>query len=98
MGVNMTEGAWNWANSQPIIGSPIIVGDSLYFYASGRRRNYEKLDTDMAPGLAKLRRDGFASMRTDREGYLMTSKVNFEGDYLFVNADVKGELLVGLLD
>ena len=98
MGVNMEEGAWNWANSQPIIGSPIIVGDSLYFFASGRRRNFDKLDTDIAPGLAKLRRDGFISKHSEGQGYLTTAKVNFNGDYLFVNADVKGELRVEILD
>ena len=39
MGVNETEGAWNWGNMQSIIGVPLIVGDSLYLYSSGRMKN-----------------------------------------------------------
>src|SRR5690606_24091089 len=37
IGVNETSGAWNWANVQSIVGTPIVKGDSLWFYASGRR-------------------------------------------------------------
>ena len=98
--VNETEGAWNWGNVQSINGVPLIVGDSLYFYNSGRRLNDIMWDSYTSTGLSTLRRDGFVSMRPEgKEGSLMTEKLSFDGKYLFVNADVaKGKLLVEVLD
>lgn len=98
MGVNPTDGAWNWGNMQSVAGVPIIKGDSLYFYASGRRLSKYSWDSYSSVGLATLRRDGFVSMHTSGEGFLTTRNVVFDGNYFFVNADVKGELRVELLD
>ena len=102
MDVNETEGAWNWGNMQSINGTPLIVGDSLYFYSSGRRLNKIMWDSYSSTGLATLRRDGFVSMHANKnEGYLTTEKLSFDGSYFFVNADVKGKgamLKVELLD
>ncbi|MDF9830860.1 hypothetical protein [Parabacteroides sp. PF5-6] len=100
MDVNETEGAWNWGNMQSINGVPLIVGDSLYFYSSGRKRNDIMWDGHTSTGLATLRRDGFVSMNNaKKEGYLLTEKISFDGKYLFVNADVtQGELFVEILD
>lgn len=102
MDVNETEGAWNWGNMQSINGTPLIVGDSLYFYSSGRRLNKIMWDSYTSTGLAILRRDGFVSMHADKkEGYLTTEKLSFDGKYFFVNADVKAkgaQLKVELLD
>ena len=102
MNVNETEGAWNWGNMQSINGVPLIVGDSLYFYSSGRRLNKIMWDSYTSTGLATLRRDGFVSMRAGREeGTLTTEKLSFDGKYFFVNADVKAkkaQLAVELLD
>ncbi len=102
MDVNETEGAWNWGNMQSINGTPLIVGDSLYFYSSGRRLNKIMWDSYTSTGLATLRRDGFVSMHADnKEGYLTTEKLSFNGRYFFVNADVKAkgaQLRVELLD
>ena len=100
MGVNdAQDDAWNWGNVQSVNGAPIIVGDSLYFYVSGRRLNKIMWDSHMSTGLATLRRDGFFSMEAgDREGSLTTEKLAFDGHYLFVNTDVKqGELAVEVL-
>lgn len=102
MNVNETEGAWNWGNMQSVNGTPLIVGDSLYFYCSGRRLNQIMWDSYTSTGLAKLRRDGFVSMKSGKEGgYLVTEPVTFEGKYFFVNADVRGKkssLYVEVLD
>ena len=102
MANDTTEGAWNWGNMQSIGGVPLIVGDSLYFYCSGRRLNDIMWDSYTSTGLAKLRRDGFVSMNAGKsEGTLLTEPVIFDGEYLFVNADVKGkksELLVEVTD
>lgn len=102
MNVNESEGAWNWGNMQSVNGVPLIVGDSLYFYSSGRRLSKIMWDSHTSTGLASLRRDGFVSMRAgSEEGYLLTENITFDGKYFFVNADVhnkKSSLLVELQD
>lgn len=102
MAVNETEGAWNYGNMQSINGTPLIVGDSLYIYSSGRSLNKIWWDAGVSTGLATLRRDGFVSMCADqKEGFLITEKLCFDGKYLFVNADVnthKSQLAVEVLD
>ena len=100
MNVNESEGAWNWGNMQSVNGVPLIVGDSLYFYSSGRRLNKIMWDSYTSTGLATLRRDGFVSMQAGKkEGYLETEKLTFDGNYLFVNADVShGKLAVEIED
>ena len=66
---------------------------------SGRYQNPE-WDTNMFTGLATLRRDGFASLdATEEEGSVITRKLTFEGNHLFVNTDAsKGQLLAEVLD
>ena len=51
-------------------------------------------------GLATLRRDGFASLRSESApGTVTTRPIMFQGQQLFVNADVaRGELLAEILD
>lgn len=102
MPVNETEGAWNYGNMQSVNGVPLIVGDSLYIYSSGRSLNKVWWDAGVSTGMAALRRDGFVSMRAGKEeGYLTTEKLSFDGRYFFVNADVRGKkstLSVELLD
>ena len=83
---------------QSINGVPLVVGDSLYFYSSGRQKNKIMWDSYTSTGLATLRRDGFVSMHGDKDGYLLTEKVRFDGKHLFINADVKGSLAVEILD
>jgi len=86
--------AWNNGNLQSVAGSPIIVGDKLYFYLSGRRLvNGSEVVTT---GLATLRRDGFASM--SGTGELVTECLRFSGECFFVNACVNGSLKVEILD
>ena len=103
MANDTTDGAWNWGNMQSIGGVPLIVGDSLYFYCSGRRLNDIMWDSYTSTGLAKLRRDGFVSIGTNgaKRGSLTTEPLTFDGEYLFVNADLaaKGaEMTVEVLD
>ncbi len=100
IGVNQTEDAWNWGNVQSVAGCPVIKGDSLYFYVSGRRltKDHKSWDSYTSTGLATLRRDGFVSMNTNSDGYLTTHNIVFNGNYFFVNADAKGELKVELQD
>ena len=78
------------------------MGDSLYFYVSGRYNSKPVHDSNFATGLAALRRDGFVSMQAGtEEGHFITDAVTVNGNYLFVNVDVhrkKGKLLVEVLD
>jgi hypothetical protein len=58
----------------------------LYFYCNARKTNNIFWDAYMSTGLAKMRRDGFVSLYAGAdEGYLITRKLIFEGEYLFVN-------------
>lgn len=87
--------AWNNGNIQSAVGSPLIVGDKLYFYMSGRRLNEAKKEV-ISTGLATLRRDGFASM--SGSGEVVTEILKYSGNHLFINAAVRGSMTVELLD
>jgi hypothetical protein len=100
-----TAGSWNWGNIQPVAGGPLIVGDQMYFYFSGRgglqANNVGTADSAGATGLATMRRDGFASLNAgSTEGSITTRRVTFDGRYLFVNADLAsgGSLCVEVLN
>ncbi|MDO8677392.1 MAG: glycosyl hydrolase family 32 [Acidobacteriota bacterium] len=107
--VSERQGDWNWANVQSAGGGCVLVGDRLHFYVSGRQGiPGTALPGICSTGLATLRRDGFASMSDtwpsgtprqigNRAG-LTTRPIKFSGRYLFVNADVDGELKVDVID
>lgn len=102
--ISNVRGSWNWANIQSAGGGCVVVGDSLYFYVSGRQGvPATNLPGPCSTGLATLRRDGFASMdwspagdrpvrqlRGWKDGMLTTRTVKFSGGHLFVNVDLKG--------
>ena len=95
------KGDWNWGNVQSAGGGCLVVGDRLYFYASGRRGGTAEFpDGDASTGLATLRRDGFASLDADDAGGTLTMHtVRFSGKHLFVNAAAAGgELRAEILD
>lgn len=94
-GVSNSSSAWNFGNIQSAVGSPIIVGDKLYFYMSGRRFSNQGAEIT-STGLATLRRDGFASM--NGTGSLTTEKLKFAGKYMYINAEVTGSLRVEVLN
>jgi hypothetical protein len=86
-----------------------VVGDELFLYVSGRQGvPGTSLPGVCSTGLARLRRDGFASMqpadagtsvqRVDPHlppGMLVTRPIVFGGAHLFVNADLgDGQLRV----
>ncbi len=102
LNVDETDGAWNWGNMQSVNGAPLIVGDSLYFYCSGRRLNDIMWDSYTSTGLATLRRDGFVSLHAGKqEGYLTTEPLLFDSRHFFVNVDVRrrtSSLRVEVLD
>jgi hypothetical protein len=100
-------GDWNWGNVQSAGGCCLVVGDELYLYVSGRQGVPGTSEPGIcSTGLAKLRRDGFASMELPDPraairrvpaglppGTLVTRPVTFSGAHLFVNADMGSEVL-----
>jgi hypothetical protein len=109
IGANRVPGSWEYGYVESSGGVCLIVGDELWFYYSAyagdpRRITKEWCTNGMyangAVGLAKLRRDGFASMQARIAGaYLLTRPLIFAGDRLFVNANTAGaELRVEAID
>lgn len=107
IGVSDDPGAWNYSNVQSAGGGCLVVGDRLYFYASGRNtrdvnlcKGDERKGAACSTGLLTLRRDGFASMDAGEEpGTLTTRPLTFRGSHLFVNVDASGgELRAEVLD
>ncbi|MCH5219904.1 MAG: hypothetical protein J1F20_04975 [Muribaculaceae bacterium] len=88
IGVSSDSLAWNAGNIQSSMGSPLIVGDSLYFYYSGRYNSRPVHPSNFATGLAKMRRDGFSRAQTKGKGFIITKPTTICGDILFINADV----------
>ncbi|MHC4951816.1 MAG: hypothetical protein ACYTEU_12660, partial [Planctomycetota bacterium] len=96
------EQSWRMGNVQSVVGSPLVVGDKLYFYFNGRPKpapDAPEWDGDYQAGLAILRRDGFASMDASGSTKTLTTRpVTFKGKHLFVNVDCpKGKLKVEVL-
>jgi hypothetical protein len=98
--VSERHGDWNWGNVQSAGGCCLVVGDSLYFYVSGRAGIKGTVSSGVcSTGLAVLRRDGFASLDAAMEtGTATTRLVTFRGAHCFVNADCAGELRVEVID
>lgn len=87
--------SWEADYSVSSYTAPVQMGDELYIYYSSTRnpeRNKEEPNAPWPPqqiGLAKLRRDGFASLNAgERTGRIVTRPLAFRGKSLFVNADV----------
>jgi len=107
-------GEWDRSVLSPPTSDPVVVGDELRFYYTGRnllhstRWKFEddpKLLPVMVPhrgamGFASIRRDRFVAMEASfRPGILRTKPFIHEGSVLHVNAAVKfGALTVSLLD
>jgi hypothetical protein len=99
--VSEKHGDWNWGNVQSAGGGCLIVGDTLYFYVSGRAGVPGSTASGVCvTSLATMRRDGFASLDADGiPGQITTRPVSFRGKRLFVNADApRGALRAEVLD
>lgn len=105
-------GKWDTGYVQPVSNGCVIVGDELWFYYGAFRGDPSRACTETkkydwtvnsgfyanaATGIAKLRRDGFASL--DGTGEVVTKPIQFSGEYLFVNVDAKnGAFAAELID
>ena len=73
--------------------APVRVGEELFFYYFGSRNPERNKDPEgrwpRYLGLAKLRRDGFASLNAgETPGRVLTRPLTFGGQSLFLNVDV----------
>ncbi len=96
-------GNWERGYISSTGGGCLVVGDELWFYYGAFKGDpsntpayyaWGGMYANGATGLAKLRRDGFASMRGS--GSLTTRPVRFSGRHLFTN--LRGGLQVEVLD
>lgn len=96
-------GSWEYGYVESSAGMCHVVGDELWFYYSAYAGDPRRVGgtwyvngmyANGAVGLAKLRRDGFASMQARFPGAtLQTRPVRFTGRRLFVNANTAGATL-----
>ena len=93
-------GTWDRGYVQSLGNICVLRGDKIWFYYTGYAGDERfpeprvGMYANGAMGVAFLRRDGFASMKTgEQAGTLTTRPVSFSGKYLFVNADMSGGLL-----
>ena len=103
-------GSFMEGNVQSVGGGVVITGsreqEELLIYFSGRENRLAGLELERRGhmGVARLRRDGFASFEPsegEEEGVLLTRVLRFgkPGGLLFVNADATdGELIVEVTD
>ncbi len=79
---------------------PVLVGDELWLYYTGYDELHDLLPYRSAIGLAKMRKDGFASLDADEAtGEVVTRRFEGAGGALLVNYQARGgSLRVEILD
>lgn len=96
-------GSWEYGYVESSAGFCHIVGDELWFYYSAYAGDRDRQPRDWrdsgvyangAVGLAKLRRDGFASLNFRfSNAKVSTRPVVFNGNSLYVNANTSSSML-----
>lgn len=83
------KGTWDYGYIHASGGLCIVEKDQLRFYYSAWSGESPKYGKHMyaggATGYATLRRDGFASVAAEKEGFLKTRVLVFKGEYLWLN-------------
>lgn len=85
--------SWEADYSVSAFTAPVLVGDELFIYYGGSRNpardKRPESDWPIDLGLARLRRDGFASLNAgENPGQIVTRPLTFEGRSLFINAEI----------
>ncbi|MDP0495727.1 MAG: glycosyl hydrolase family 32 [Verrucomicrobiota bacterium JB024] len=101
-----TVGSWDRGYVQSVGGLFTVVGDELWFYYSAAQGGCKDTDPEggmyanRSMGIARLRRDGFASMQASEKGGTLTTRpLRFSGTHLWVNLDCpEGALQVEVLN
>jgi len=86
-------GQWDAGGVQPVLNGPIVHQDALWIYYYGQPAFHDNrhLKGDGRLGLARIRMDGFASLRAKwREGYVTTKPFLWTGGKLRVNCEITG--------
>jgi predicted GH43/DUF377 family glycosyl hydrolase len=81
--------------------APVVVGDELYFYYGGCDGVHDQPRVKAAIGLAKLRLDGFCSLRAgEAEGSFITRREPFREPAVTINAKTEkdGFVVAEILD
>lgn len=84
------EGSWD---DEMIFASPgwVEVGDEWWIYYSGWNGPHGTADRDAGIGLAKIRKQGFASLRGPTGGGVVCTRLlQWNGGSLTINADTRG--------
>jgi hypothetical protein len=110
LGARREYGSWEYGYVESTAGMCLIVGEELWIYYSAYAGDPNRITPENwrtsgiyangAVGLARLRRDGFASMRPGNTNCAtQTRKLRFEGSRLFLNANTaSSHLSVQVLD
>ncbi len=105
IGATRKEGDWDRAYLHGTNGVFVVLDDEIWFpycgYSGDASDGSKGMYTGASIGMAKLRRDGFASMEAgNTPGTLTTRTLKFdEGLHLFINAECEqGSLSVEVLD
>ncbi|WP_207394406.1 hypothetical protein [Bremerella alba] len=109
IGASREEGAWDRGYLHSNSAICLVMGDELWFYYTGFQGDPERKNlpidangmyANASTGIAKLRRDGFASVDADGLGGSLTTRpVVFQGNRLFVNVDCpEGKLTVDVIN
>ena len=105
------KGAWDCGYLHSNAAICLVEGDELLFYYTGFRGDpdvpaekhahpKDRMYANGSMGIARLRRDGFASMDASANGgVLLTRPFVFRtGDRLFANAEAEGGIVADLID
>ena len=106
IGASRKAGTWDRGYLHSNSALCLVVGDELWFYYTGfagdtTRKNRSGMYCNASCGIARIRRDGFASMDSGMSVATLTTRpITFStGDRLFVNANAAGGALCAeLLD
>lgn len=104
LGTRREHGSWEYGYVESSAGMVLIVGEKLWIYYSAYAGDPNRITPDNwqtsgvyangAVGLARLRRDGFVSLRPGNAAAVaQTRPLRFDGSRLFVNAETAGSVL-----
>lgn len=80
------------------VADMITVGEKEYIYYAGYNGGHKNFN-DRTINFASIRKDGFVSRDAQaQEGKLFTRLLRFDASQITVNADVRGELKLSILD